>query len=352
MQSLLVTILLLLLAIFKQTSSCVLSCPATVAYPALIANPNEHHKVVLGHEISLTPTVPLHKDTTPSTDQDELTELPCMKLKHLSAMKVGERKWGKGLQALLLLKLHHGHCIEGNWTSGWLRRWVSTQRLLYKRGRLLSMRFQILQQLGFLWDKHMLEWERKFDELRQFKNKFGHCNVPYNGKFERNLGCWVFNQRVMKRSNKLSADRQRRLTEMGFMWKIVDEQWQKRNKESEWRARYNELLMYRMMHGHTSLKKSAGRLGRWVVMMRSLCKGGKMQSDRMAMLEAVHFHVGKKRDSHNILHKRLGAALSEHEGTVCIGEHEDTACMDLTWPADASESRDGTICLEEKALEP
>ncbi len=299
----------------------------------MVFNTHENHKV-LGHEIVVT--MQLDKEITPIADRDELAKLPCLKLKSFSAVKTGEKKWGKGLLAVMFMKLHHGHCIEGNWTNGWLRRWVSTQRLLYKRGRLLTARFQTLQQLGFLWDKHMLEWERKFDELREFKAKFGHCNVPYNGKFERSLGCWVFNQRVTKRLNKLSESRQRRLTELGFMWKIVDEQWQKRNKESEWRARYKDLLMYRMIHGHTKVKKSAGRLGRWVVMMRSLCKGGKMQRDRMAMLEAAHFDLGTKRQGYNAVERRRVSAQRKEERS---------ACLDLAWPGEGSDSRDAvTLC--------
>ena len=66
----------------------------------------------------------------------------------------------------------------------------------------------------------MLEWERHFCELMQFKERFGHCNVPAHSDRHRALGTWVYNQRVLKRKGKLDGERQLRLESEGFMWYV------------------------------------------------------------------------------------------------------------------------------------
>jgi hypothetical protein len=299
MASFLLTILFLALAAIVQQNSASASCSVPASGPILVVEAHHHqnnHKAVGTDPCQMVTMVHLRadNDVSTSTDLQGDSSLPCVAFHRHLLLRRARAKWENGLSELLLIKQHHGHCAEGNTTSSALRRWMSTQRILCKKGRLLSDRYEFLERMGFLWDKHMLEWEKKYSKLKEFKAKFGHCNVPYNSKYERSLGAWVFNQRVMKRSNKLSVRRQERLTELGFMWNMDDEHWQKRNKENEWRARYRELLLFRLKHGHTNVKKKSGRLGRWVVMMKSLCKSGRMQSDRLAMLQAADFAVGKR----------------------------------------------------------
>ncbi len=51
--------------------------------------------------------------------------------------------------------------------------------------------------MGFSWELHM-DWESRMQQLRVFKAKYGHCNVPQqikiNGKGRVgtcSLGTWV-----------------------------------------------------------------------------------------------------------------------------------------------------------------
>ncbi len=52
----------------------------------------------------------------------------------------------------------------------------------------------------------MLEWEERFEAMLRFKRRFGHCNVPYKTAPFRQLGAWVFNQRIMHRRGILDAE--------------------------------------------------------------------------------------------------------------------------------------------------
>ena len=54
-----------------------------------------------------------------------------------------------------------------------------------------------LESMGFSWELHM-DWESRMQQLRVFKAKYGHCNVPQqikiNGKGRVgtcSLGTWV-----------------------------------------------------------------------------------------------------------------------------------------------------------------
>ncbi|EJK45567.1 hypothetical protein THAOC_35812 [Thalassiosira oceanica] len=64
-----------------------------------------------------------------------------------------------------------------------------------KKGKLSEERAKKLEDLGFDWGTTRgtpLPWDERFDELKEYKGKYGHCNVP---RSQGSLGRWVDNQR-------------------------------------------------------------------------------------------------------------------------------------------------------------
>lgn len=67
-------------------------------------------------------------------------------------------------------------------------------------------------------------WNDRYQELKRFKEKFGHCIVPTKYKPNPSLGCWVSTQRVhykrlkVGRHTALTQSKIERLTEIGFIW--------------------------------------------------------------------------------------------------------------------------------------
>ena len=64
-------------------------------------------------------------------------------------------------------------------------------------------------------------WEKGFAALFRFRARKGHCcpsRYHIEGKFK--LGTWVITQRYCK--DNLSAERKRRLDEIGFVWDWTD----------------------------------------------------------------------------------------------------------------------------------
>src|SRR5450759_2608400 len=48
-------------------------------------------------------------------------------------------------------------------------------------------------------------WELRFEQLKAYRRKHGHCQVPSRSKKHPSLGHWVNYQRVLHRSGRLSA---------------------------------------------------------------------------------------------------------------------------------------------------
>ena len=123
-----------------------------------------------------------------------------------------------------------GH-LENNERLG---AWLSKQRSLYKRGRLLSERVQRLEAVGVAWDVMAEQWERMFSLLRAYREREGHANVPATHVEDgERLGGWLSSQRTRyqlrglseaerkkRRASALSDEEVERLEEVGVAWTI------------------------------------------------------------------------------------------------------------------------------------
>jgi superfamily II DNA or RNA helicase len=125
--------------------------------------------------------------------------------------------WEEGVAALKMFKAREGHCRVPRHHREQIFRlgqWVKEQR---KSGRAMpANRWHLLDDIGFVWHPHELEWEEAFLALSNYRAREGHCRVPLNhieGTVE--LGIWVRGQRSRKGKN---AERNRRLEEIGFVW--------------------------------------------------------------------------------------------------------------------------------------
>lgn len=74
--------------------------------------------------------------------------------------------------------------------------WVSTQRRQYKimmsKGGgttpMTQSRARRLEEIGFQWstkDPRHVPWEKRYEELVAFKERFGHAQVPIGWKVRR-----------------------------------------------------------------------------------------------------------------------------------------------------------------------
>ncbi|KAL7444627.1 hypothetical protein ACHAXH_008581, partial [Discostella pseudostelligera] len=70
-------------------------------------------------------------------------------------------------------------------------------------------------------------WMMRYEELKQFQEKYGHCRVPHGYEENRKLSWWVMNQRAQYQMLKkgkpswLSEDRVALLDRLGFDWNPI-----------------------------------------------------------------------------------------------------------------------------------
>ena len=172
--------------------------------------------------------------------------------------------WESMFQALTKFKQHHGHC-NVEWHHDYhLTCWTNRHRAEYTSGRLSEKQVRRLNDIGFdwEWDSSKHEWETAFQVLVQYKQRFGHCNVPKEFPENQGLRHWVEDQRSSCRNNNLSEERIRRLSEIGFVWDL------------EWDPMFQELVQFKQQHGHCNVPEEWPEnpdLGWWVGRTRDIC---------------------------------------------------------------------------------
>merc|ERR1712100_305681 len=101
-----------------------------------------------------------------------------------------------------------------------------------------------LKRIGIEWKfRCVLPWKDRFENLKAFKRKYGHCNVPQNDS--TGLGNWVTNQRLLKSRNVLSVQRSKWLTDLGFQWKLYN--------GSYWEESFHKLERFKTENGHCNV---------------------------------------------------------------------------------------------------
>ena len=117
-------------------------------------------------------------------------------------------------------KQRHCNVPTNNAQDPQLGRWVAAQRHRRRLGVLTEEQIEQLDSLGFVWSPADLTWETLFLALKEFKHKFGHCDVPTKWRKNPALADWVQRQRLCKKRGGLSAERLQRLEKLKFSWAI------------------------------------------------------------------------------------------------------------------------------------
>lgn len=117
----------------------------------------------------------------------------------------------------------NGHCRVPSTSP--LGQWAVRQRFLYRQAKssLTNERINLLNRLDFPWTTRSEQlWNKRINELREFKEQNGHCLVPRSYANNPQLSAWVATQRKNYKRRKLTTDRIQELEEMGFVWDYWD----------------------------------------------------------------------------------------------------------------------------------
>lgn len=213
-----------------------------------------------------------------------------------------ETNWEEGFKHLTIYREREGHCRvpHGHKKNGFrLGQWVSVQRR--NRKNLSEERRQELEKLGFVWDVLETNWEEGYKRLVNYLEREGHCRVPQRYEEQGfHLGLWVSVQRQNR--NALSEERRRRLDKLGFVWRVLQTNWEKG---------YRHLRTYKVREGHCRVpighKENGFRLGQWVSVQRknilTLSEGRRQRLDKLGFVFEPLETAWEKGFRHLIMYK-------------------------------------------------
>jgi hypothetical protein len=186
--------------------------------------------------------------------------------------------WENHLSELADYRKIHGHCnVPGSYSkNSKLAKWVGTQRHyynLYVKGEttyIMLSRIQKLESLGFEWTSHSVPWEKHFNELADYREIHGHCNVPNNYSLNSRLAKYVETQRDYYKLHMegkrayITLSRIQRLEDLGFEWGATTSE-----------DCLKELAEYCEINGHCNVPENCNenpKLGHWVATQRKQYK--------------------------------------------------------------------------------
>ena len=144
--------------------------------------------------------------------------------------------------------------------------------------------------VGDYWDA---AWERRFKELKQYRRQHGSCQVPSRSKTHLSLGHWVHYQRTLQRSGRLSAERRRRLKQIGFDWVSRGRSVEFRDStywDKKWERMLGRLATFHRRFGHCVVPvhwAGTPSLHEWVERQRQMKQEGVLHADRWRRLKAL-----------------------------------------------------------------
>jgi superfamily II DNA or RNA helicase/ferredoxin-thioredoxin reductase catalytic subunit len=195
---------------------------------------------------------------------------------------VKNASWEEMFAQLVEYKTVCGHCnIPNKYPQNPdLGVWVAIQRTSKKNGTLSKEYIERLEKIGFVWKVLETSWEEMFLALVEYKNKYGHCNIPQSYSDLPKLYTWVSHQRTAKQKGTIIEERKKRLEGIGFVWNTL---------EASWEKMFTELMEYKSTHGHCNVPRRYKPLSTWVNNQRQNKKKGILSQEYIARLNEIGF---------------------------------------------------------------
>ncbi|MBI5685055.1 MAG: helicase associated domain-containing protein [Verrucomicrobia bacterium] len=224
-----------------------------------------------------------------------------------------EVRWERRLGQLQEFQRQHGHFRmprNGEWKK--LAEWLAAQLHAARTGALRQDRLARLEGIGWTWSAETVpaeeRWERRYQQLLKYRERFGHCNVPNKWGEDVVFGHWVQTQRASKKRGLLSAERIRRLEEVGFQWEgraprpaagaagVDGEQAGQPQgvsaREEAWKQRLAELVAFHREYGAKAVPRTDPKfkqLHTWLCEQRNRARRGQLNPQRIALLEGCGY---------------------------------------------------------------
>lgn len=207
--------------------------------------------------------------------------------------------WYKIYEELLNYNSIFGNTlVPKNYTNKKLYYWTINMRQANKHDLLEfgedKLKKNFLNKIGFIWDVNEYNWNKKYNELLQFKKQFNTINVPQQYPYKV-LGKWVNTQRNLKKT--LIPDRELRLNKIGFVWDM---------NMKNWDMMFEKLIDYKSKYETCNISKNIGfKLGNWLKAQRILYKEEKLESYRLNKLKEIGIKFRTHEDDWDYMYDKL-----------------------------------------------
>jgi hypothetical protein len=248
--------------------------------------------------------------------------------KPLKASKTAKKNlhfpdWGEFYPLLVQFKEREGHCVvplkhsESGKKIGF---WLMVQNIHRKTGMISNERRHLLESLGVNWKFQVSTWDFNFLLLLQFRDREGHVRIPVRHVEDgQRLGVWVRMHRDHRNSGTLCPEKERRLNEIGFIWKAHD---------GKYDTMCRALAQFKEREGHCDvylrhieyLDGGVLKLGHWLWHQRLYRARATLKAERVNRLESmgVKWHKNEIAEEYFDRNFDLLLAFQEREGHVRV----------------------------------
>ena len=241
-----------------------------------------------------------------------------------------DRQWNNKFQRFQEHVLRHG--AQAVLRDIELSQWVSTQRSLFKKNLMRQDRRAKLEGVGFFWQANNSntvssgnnksktsfgcktggsnantksaqrredQWLTNFKKLKAFYREHNHFLVPCHFEQDEALGIWVSNQRSMHNRGLMPRNRERLLSDIGFVWRVDAKQARAELYQKQWDQQFELLLQYKRANGHVEVPPNfaSGELGTWVSVQKETGRKGSLDAKRAERLLSAGLTWGEERDT-------------------------------------------------------
>ena len=144
-------------------------------------------------------------------------------------------------------------------------------------------------------------WDDFLQQLIDHKERVGHLRVSRINPATRQLSRWVNQQRQNYRDKKLSDDKIKRLSDIGFVFICTCGNGKKNrftvDQETKWNKMFVNLCKYKEEHGHCNVPftyEKDPELAYWVSVQRHVFRLRKIDQSRRQRLEEIGFTWNRK----------------------------------------------------------
>jgi len=195
--------------------------------------------------------------------------------------------WEKRYEELKSFHSEHGHCRVPHGLMPTLSNWVRYQRVQFKLSQqphdnqhkttstMTTAMKRKLDTLNFEWNVRQNAWNRRYQQLRAFRSRYGHVKVPRGTEDHRysKLPSWIAHQRKQYKLRKLSKERVDLLRQIGFFAENAQDG--HGASAAFWEDRYRSLQRFKKTYGHCRVPKNYEHdvtLATWVSTQRQQYK--------------------------------------------------------------------------------